>query len=163
MTDDRELTEYFLDRARRDLMERYWPQLRDCISLLTEDQIWWRPNEASNSIGNLLLHVNGQLSQWIVSNFNGAELTRDRAREFTERGPIPIAELSARLASTMEESGAVLARLTPKDLATHFMFFGKSFSGLEAIFHSVSHVALHYGQIAYITKMLANRDLGFRM
>ena len=163
MTVDPQLAQFFLKRARRDLLERYRPQVRECVCSLTEEQIWWRPNEASNSIGNLVLHITGQIGQWLLASFNRTEFTRNRAQEFAERGPIPISTLLVRFDSTIEEAGVVLARLTPEELAGSHVIFGKTVSGLEAVFHSVSHFALHYGQIAYITKWLTGRDLGFRL
>lgn len=159
MTDP--LAPIFLDSARHLLLERYWPRLRECVCSLTEEQVWWRPNDASNSIGNLLLHLNGNLGQWLIASFNRTEDTRNRPSEFSERGPTPVAGLLARLAATVEEAGAVLARLTPADLAATYEIQGYKVSGLYAVFDTVEHFGLHYGQIAYITKMLENRDLGF--
>lgn len=161
MADDSQLAQIFADTARRALVEQHWPRLRDCVCSLTEEQIWWRPNEASNSIGNLLLHLNGNIGQWIVAAFNRGEDTRNRPSEFSERGPTPAAGLLARLGGTIEEAGAVLARLTPADLEATYQIQGYSVTGLYAVFHAVEHFALHYGQITYITKTLQNRDLGF--
>lgn len=96
----------FLETARHQLLDRYWPRLRECVCSLTEEQLWWRPNEASNSIGNLLLHLNGNIGQWIVAAFNRTEDLRNRPSEFSELGPTPVAGLLARLASTVEEAGA---------------------------------------------------------
>lgn len=159
MTDP--LAPIFLDSARHLLLDRYWPRLRECVCSLTEEQIWWRPNEASNSIGNLLLHLNGNLGQWLVASFNRTEDMRNRPSEFSERGPTPVAGLLARLAATVEAAGAVLARLTPDDLAATYEIQGYKVSGLHAVFDTIEHFGLHYGQIAYITKMLTDRDLGF--
>lgn len=156
-----EIAQLFLRTARRALIEEHWPRLRECVCSLTEEQLWWRPNEASNSIGNLLLHLNGNIGQWIVASFNRTESARNRPAEFSEHGPAPVAGLLARLAATLEEAGAVLARLTAADLEATFEIQGYTVTGLYAVFHAVEHFAMHYGQIAYITKTLANRDLGF--
>jgi hypothetical protein len=72
----------FLEFSRRKLLEEYWPRLQGCVVALTEKQVWWRPNEASNSIGNLLLHLNGNVRQWLIVSFNRVEDTRDRPTEF---------------------------------------------------------------------------------
>jgi Protein of unknown function (DUF1572) len=151
----------FLDIARRALIEDHWPRLSKCACSLTEEQLWWRPNDASNSIGNLLLHLNGNISQWIVAAFNRTECTRNRPAEFSECGPAPVAGLVARLVGTVEEAGAVLTRLTEADLLATYEIQGYTVTGLYAIYHSVEHFAQHYGQIAYITKLLQSRDLGF--
>lgn len=151
----------FLETARKSLIDEHWPRLRECVCSLTEEQLWWRPNEASNSIGNLLLHLNGNLGQWIVCSFNRDEDRRNRPSEFSERGPVPIAGVLARLASTVEEAGAVLARLTEADLLATYQIQGYTVTGLYAVFHCIEHFSQHYGQIAYITKALGGRDLGF--
>lgn len=156
-----ETAQLFLETACKSLVERHWPRIKECVCSLTEEQLWWRPNEASNSIGNLLLHLNGNLDQWLVASFNRTEDTRNRPSEFSERGPVPAAGLLARLASTVEEAGAVLGRLTEADLLRTYEIQGFTVTGLYAVYNAVEHFAMHYGQIAYITKMLQNRDLKF--
>lgn len=151
----------FLETARNALIERHWPHLRECVCSLTEEQVWWRPNDSSNSVGNLLLHLNGNIGQWIVAAFNRTEDARNRPSEFSERGPTPVTGLLARLASTVEEAGAILTRLTEDDLVAKYEIQGYTVTGLYAVFHAIEHFAMHYGQIAYITKELQNRDLGF--
>jgi hypothetical protein len=160
-TDNPQLAHLFLDTARRALIEDHWPRLSTCVCSLTEEQLWWRPNEASNSIGNLLLHLNGNIGQWIVCNFNRSEDRRNRPCEFSERGPLPVGSVLPRLAGTVEEAGEVLARLTAADLEATYEIQGYKVTGLYAVFHAVEHFALHYGQIAYIVKTLQNKDLGF--
>lgn len=160
-TDNPQLVQIFLDTARRALIQEHWPRISECVCSLTEEQIWWRPNEASNCIGNLLLHLNGNIDQWIVCNFNRTEDRRNRPCEFSEQGPMPGGPLLARLGGTVEEAGAVLARLTAADLEATYQIQGYTCTGLYAVFHAVEHFAEHYGQIAYITKAFKNKDLGF--
>src|SRR6266699_1542366 len=83
----------FLQFSRHKLLEQYWPRLRSCVESLTDEQVWWRPNEASNSIGNLILHLNGNVQQWLVASFNRLDDTRDRPVEFATREGIPAAAL----------------------------------------------------------------------
>ena len=128
---------------------------------LTLQQIWWRPNPASNSIGNLILHLNGNVWQWIVASFNGLEDQRNRPAEFSATGDLPAADLLARLGETMEEVAKVLARLTPEDLRATYHIQGYTVTGLAAVYQVVEHFGLHYGQIVYIAKALEGRDLGF--
>lgn len=156
-----EIARLFLDTARKSLVDDHWLRLRTCVSSLSDEQLWWRPNEASNSIGNLLLHLNGNVGQWILATFNRAEDTRNRPQEFSERGPVPAAELLARLGATVEQAGATLERVTDADLQATYTIQGYTVSGLYAIHHSIEHFAMHYGQIAYITKLLQDRELGF--
>jgi uncharacterized damage-inducible protein DinB len=158
---DAELTTLFLECSRHQLLEQSWPRLRQCVESLTDEQIWSRPNSASNSIGNLLLHLNGNVRQWIVDSFNQRENHRNRPAEFSETRLIPKAELLSILAATLEEVRTVLTRLTTADLVASYEIQGYNPTGLEVVYHVVEHFALHYGQIIYITKMLTAQDLGF--
>ncbi|HYR82854.1 MAG TPA: DUF1572 family protein, partial [Terriglobia bacterium] len=119
------------------------------------------PNDASNSIGNLILHLNGNVRQWLVSSFKGSDDTRDRPAEFRERQLIPASALLETLGTTLNEASDVLASLSESDLLTTFKIQGYTVSGLEAVYQVVEHFGLHYGQIAYITKLLRGEDLGF--
>ena len=151
----------FLDYSRAKLIDEYWPRMRVCVESLTGEQVWWRPNEASNSIGNLLLHLNGNVRQWLVASFNRQDDTRHRPAEFAGRDPIPARLLLDRLAATLDEAAAVLDRLTAADLAAAMQIQGYSVTGLDAVYQVVEHFGRHYGQIIYITKMLRGQDLGF--
>jgi uncharacterized damage-inducible protein DinB len=156
-----QLAKHFLDTARGSLVEQHWLKIQNCVAPLTEEQIWWRPNEASNSIGNLLLHLNGNIGQWLVASFERRQDTRNRPQEFNARGAVTASELLARLGATVEEAGRVLARLMPEELLANYEIQGYTVTGLYAVFHAVEHFALHYGQIAFITKSLSGQDLGF--
>lgn len=151
----------FLEFSRRKLLEQYWPRLRSCVESLSDEQVWWRPNETSNSIGNLILHLNGNVRQWLVSSFKHLEDTRERPAEFRERQAIPSRVLLEKLDTTMNEASEVLASLTEADLLTTFNIQGYTVSGLEAVYQVVEHFGMHYGQILYIAKLLRGEDLGF--
>jgi len=153
--------ELFLQFSRNKLLEQYWPRLRKAVETLSEEQLWWRPNDASNSIGNLILHLNGNVWQWLVASFNRLEDKRDRPAEFNATGDLLAAALLDRLGQTLEEAAKVLARLTPEELLTTWHIQGYTVSGLAAVYQVVEHFGLHYGQIVYITKMQEGRDLGF--
>lgn len=160
MAEDRS-AQLFLEFSRNKLLEQYWPRLRKAVEPLSLEQIWWRPNEASNSIGNLILHLNGNVWQWLVASFNGIEDKRNRPAEFSATGDLSADDLLARLGETIEEAAKVLARLTPDELHATYEIQGYTVSGLRAVYQVVEHFALHYGQIVYITKALEGRDLGF--
>jgi hypothetical protein len=155
------LTALFLVFSHGKLLEQYWPRLRGCVESLTDEQVWWRPNEASNSIGNLILHLNGNVRQWLVSSFNRLEDTRDRPAEFSERRVIPAAALLEKLGATMQDASEVLARLTEADLLTTFQIQGYTVNGLRAVYQVVEHFGMHYGQIVFITKLVRADDPGF--
>jgi uncharacterized damage-inducible protein DinB len=156
-----DVTTLFLEFSRHQLLEQYWPRLRECVEPLTESQVWWRPNESSNSIGNLILHLNGNVWQWIVAGFNRLEDARDRPAEFKAEGGMPAAVLLDRLGETVQEAAKVIARLTDKDLLARYGIQGYHASGLEVVYHVVEHFGMHYGQILYISKSLSGKDLGF--
>jgi hypothetical protein len=151
----------FLEHSRTRMLEQHWPRLRICVESLNDEQVWWRPNETSNSVGNLILHLNGNVTQWLIGSFRKLEDRRDRPAEFRERQMIPRAELLEKLGATMKDASAVLSSVTEADLLATYEIQGYKVTGLDAVYQVVEHFGLHYGQIAYITKMLRDKDLGF--
>ena len=160
-TTDAELARLFLTSSRNRLFNEHWPRLKACVEPLTVDQIWRRPNEASNSVGNLILHLNGNVTQWIVTSFNNERDKRNRPEEFATSGGLTAAELLDRLGATLTEAARVLDRLTAAELLAPYEIQGYKTCGLDAVYHVVDHFGLHFGQIAYITKNLTGKDLGF--
>jgi uncharacterized damage-inducible protein DinB len=158
---DFSVVDLFLKFSTQKLVMEYWPRLRECVESLTDEQVWWRPNEVSNSIGNLMLHLNGNVRQWLVTSFNDTEDSRTRSAEFSERAGIARSTLIARLDATVQDAAAVLSRLTEGDLLAKFRIQGYDGTGLDAVYHVVEHFGMHYGQIVYITKLLRGADLGF--
>jgi hypothetical protein len=154
-------SDLFLKFSGRKLVDQYWPRLRSCVESLSDEQVWWRPNSASNSIGNLVLHLNGNVRQWLVVAFNRLQDTRDRPAEFKAQPGLGASALVTQLGKTMAEASEVLARLRESDLTASYEIQGYHVSGLEAVYQVVEHFGLHYGQIVYITKMLRAEDLGF--
>ena len=151
----------FLQFSRHKLTDQYWPRMRTCVESLSDEQVWWRPNPASNSIANLMLHLNGNVTQWLIASFEQSEDKRDRPAEFARTEGMSRAELVDMLGATMERAAAVLGRLTEAELRTVYEIQGYRITGLEAVYQVVEHFGLHYGQIAYITKILRDEDLGF--
>ena len=151
----------FLEFSREKLLEQYWPRLRGCVERLSDEQVWWRPNDASNSIGNLILHLNGNVRQWLLASFKRSADLRDRPAEFRERRLIPAYEVLEKLGTTMKDASEVLGSLGEADLLTTFEIQGYTVTGLHAVYQVVEHFGLHYGQIVYITKLLHGEDLGF--
>jgi len=158
---DTELAALFIEHSRKRLLEQHWPCLKACVEPMTVEQIWWRPNEASNSIGNLILHLNGNVMQWLVASFNRDQDKRDRPAEFAAVGGLTATELLARLSATLDEAAKVLDRLTVDELLAPYEIQGYHVRGLDAVYQVVEHFGLHYGQIAYIAKSLSGRDLEF--
>ena len=155
------LAELCVRQWRSRFEERYLPRIVGCLEQLSDEEIWWRPNEASNSIGNLVLHVCGNMRQWIISGLGGAADLRERDKEFAERRPVARKALLGRFQQTVSEAGVVMARLESAALTRRFRIQGYDVTGYEAAAHVIEHVAYHAGQIIYITKLKRAKDLGF--
>jgi uncharacterized damage-inducible protein DinB len=151
----------FLAEARHHLAEDYLPKIERCLERLTDEQVWWRAGEHSNSVGNLLLHLEGNLQQWVVCGAGGRRDLRERDREFAERRVVPREELLAALRAAVTEAGDVLARLDPAALLEERRVQGLGVTLLAAIFHAVEHFSMHTGQIILLTKVLTGGDLAF--
>jgi uncharacterized damage-inducible protein DinB len=151
----------FIAQAEHVLKQVYLPRIIACLQQLSPQQIWWRPNEASNSAGNLALHLAGNVRQWIVSGLGGASDTRKRDLEFSERGPLPRRALVGRLRTAVEDACRVLGKLSPHDLARPYAIQKFRVTGMEAVFHVTEHFSHHAGQIILLTKMLRGSDLEF--
>jgi len=132
-----------------------------CLGKLNEDQLWARGGENENAIGNLALHLKGNVSQWILCSLGGHSLRRDRDGEFAARGGFTAAELSADLRDTVEQAAQIISALTTEQLTRRYEIQNYQVSGVEAVYHVVEHFAEHTGQIIFATKMLTREDMGF--
>ena len=151
----------FIARASEFLLGDYLPKIERCLEKLTDEQIWWRANEESNSIGNLILHLCGNARQWIICGVGGQPDNRNRDAEFERRDPIPRAELLMLLRSTLSEIQTTLETVDPSILLERRKIQGHDVDILEAIFHVTEHFSMHTGQIIMLTKMLTSSDLRF--
>jgi uncharacterized damage-inducible protein DinB len=156
MTD---IAQHFINEARSYLSAKYLPKIESCLESLTDEDVWRRANSESNSIGNLLLHLNGSTRMWITSGVGGAPDWRDRQQEFDERAMLPRAELLAQLKQTVAEADGVLANVDREELLRRRLIRGEEVTALEAIFHAVEHFSMHAGQIIMLTKMRTGKDL----
>lgn len=151
----------FLERARYFLGTEYRTQLRLAVEALREDDVWWRANDQSNSVGNLLLHLNGNVTQWILGGVGRQANDRHRAAEFAARGGPSKAALLADLDRTFDEVDTVLAGLADADLLEQRTIQGRDITVLGAIFHVVEHFSGHLGQIILIAKLRAPGAINF--
>lgn len=156
-----EVGQAFIDRSRAFLTSEYLPKIRSCLDELPQSDLWWRPNAQSNSVGNLLLHLSGNVRQWIVSGVGGEPDTRKRHAEFEAEGGRDREQLLDLLEGTVRDADRVLAGLDPDRLLESLTIQGTDTSVLAAIYHVVEHFGMHTGQIAYITKLRTGTDLGF--
>ena len=151
----------FLAQSREYLTGHYLPKIRASVDHLSDPDLWWRPNEVSNSIANLMLHLAENITQWIVSGVGGTIDRRDRAPEFSRRDGLLKSELLAILGAAVRDADIVLARTSRAALAEPRKIQGREVTVLEAIYHVVEHFSMHTGQIAYISKLRSGEDLGF--
>lgn len=128
-------------------------KIRHCLGQLSEDQVWWRPHASMNAIGNLILHLCGNVRQWIVAGCGGAPDVRDRPREFSEKRAIPKTELLGRLDEVVAAATEALSKMTPEELLKARRIQGFDVTGLGAIFESVPHFKGHTQEIICLTRM----------
>jgi uncharacterized damage-inducible protein DinB len=150
----------FLDYAVEKL-EQLMGRIEICLGMLSEEQIWFRGNKNENAIGNLLLHLSGNVRQWILSSLGDEPDHRNRNSEFDAQGGFTAVELAARLRQTVERAINTVAGLTPERLARRYEIQTYRVSGVEAVFHVVEHFSYHTGQIIFATKSFTGGDLGF--
>ncbi len=136
-------------------------RVQDCLGRLTNDQIWMRNTENENSIGNLVLHLCGNMGQWIGSGVAGKPDMRQRDAEFAARGNVRPAELSERLAAATAETAGIIRSLDPARLTEKSTIQKYNITLMEAIYHVVEHFAQHSAQIMFATKLLTGQDLGY--
>jgi uncharacterized damage-inducible protein DinB len=144
-----------------DKLTQFAERIEVCAGKLNDDQIWARGHESSNAIGNLMLHLNGNVRQWIVGALGGSPGERNRDAEFAARGTTTAADLTTRLRKTVDEAAQVISALTTEQLTKTYDIQSYPVSGVEAVYHVVEHFAEHTGQIIFATKLLTGEDLGF--
>jgi hypothetical protein len=136
-------------------------KITHCLDQLTDEQVWWRPMPSMNSIANLLLHLCGNVRQWIISGVGGAEDTRNRPQEFSQRGPIGKDELLQRLTETVGKAKEAMAKASAADLVRGHRVQSFEVTGIGAIFHSVSHFQGHTQEIIHMTRCQLGEDYKF--
>jgi uncharacterized damage-inducible protein DinB len=148
-----------------DKLRQFVDRIESCVGKLDEDQIWTRGTSESfenqNAIGNLMLHLAGNVRQWIVSTLGNQADHRNRDGEFNARGGVSSAELISKLRDTVEQATQIIASLSTQQLTRSYAVQGYTVSGVQAVFHVVEHFSQHTGQIIFATKMLTGADMGF--
>jgi uncharacterized damage-inducible protein DinB len=137
----------------------YLAQIERCAGVLSTEQLWHRPNEHVNSAANLILHLTGNVRQWIVAKVGGEAIERDRPAEFAARDGRPAGEIVPLLRTAVERACAVIKELDTEALAAPRTIQGYEILTQTAVVHVVEHFAFHAGQIIHATKWLADVDL----
>lgn len=158
---NQEFADDFLRETVRLLEVDFLPRLRSCVESLSEQELWWRPNQNCNSVGNLLLHLEGNVRQWVIAGVGGAPDERQRDREFSSREGQSAGQLLSQLEETLSEACATILSLPPARLLETTRIQIYEVSLMQAILHVVEHFSHHLGQIIYLTKSVRDVDLGF--
>jgi hypothetical protein len=150
MTD---IGESFIKEARRRLVQHFPDQIRACLDALSEEDLWWRPHESANSVGNLVLHLCGSSRHFMGRGVGGSGYARNRPGEFAERGPVPRLDLQRVLEETVAETAGLLDALAPERLRETTDRAGDVQTVQYLISRTSHHWAVHTGQIVYVTKL----------
>lgn len=156
MTNEERFIEYSAEK-----LTQHTTRISACLDKLSPDQVWQRGSDSENAVGNLVLHLAGNVRQWIGTGVGGQTDIRARDAEFAARGDIQPPELKRRIETAVAESCAVIRGLTAERLAETITVQGYNVTVLEAVYHVVEHFAGHAGQILFATKLFTSQDLGF--
>jgi hypothetical protein len=148
------MNDFALASLRARITRVFPAQIRAAVESLTDEQIWWRPNEGSNSVGNIVLHLTGSLNHFLNRNIGHIDYTRDRAAEFAERRAIPKSELLALFDDMVAKAERTFDSLTPAALGDPSPEPTMHTIVLEDLINIATHLANHAGQIVWIAKML---------
>jgi len=149
-----DVTQAFLAESRRNLLAAH-ARLEHCLAQLSDDQLWHRPRPEMNSLANLLLHLTGNVGQWIISAIDNSPTTRNRPEEFAARDPIPKADLQATLKSTVDRAAAAITAIPNAEvLLAPRRIQGNDTTVLTAIYHSVAHFEGHTQEFIAMTRQL---------
>ena len=160
MDKERELQEELVWNAGYRMKESL-RMIKICLDQLTEEQVWQKPNESTNSIANLILHLCGNITQYGIASIQDLEDERKRDEEFSTESGYTKAELTQRLEDTISDAKRAFYDAPLNELLRKRNVQGFNFSGVGNIIHVTEHLSYHTGQIALYTKMLNNQDLGF--
>ncbi|MEL7002094.1 MAG: DinB family protein [Bacteroidota bacterium] len=136
-------------------------KIEKCFTQLSQDEIWKSPNDSSNSIGNLVLHLCGNIRQYAISSLGKTTDIRQRDEEFSKGQSLPKEDLLQRLKDTTEEAKSIISKADIDNLLRKRNVQGYYFSGMGVVIHVTEHYSYHTGQIALLTKLWKNKDLGF--
>ena len=148
-------------RFSAEKLEQLCGRIEDCLGRLSYEQIWTRGSDAENAVGNLVLHLCGNVTQWIGSGVAGRPDRRQRDAEFAARGEVQATELATRIRAVVADAVSVIRSLDPARLTEHILPQNYDVTVLEAIYHVVEHFSMHTGQILFATKLLTGQDLGY--
>jgi len=157
---EKELTQEIIAQSIFRMQENP-PRIKNCLERLSEAEVWQKPNATSNSIGNLILHLCGNITQYIIASLGATKDKRVRDLEFSTTGGLSKAELFEKIDQVVKDATEVISQCEAEDLLKVRSVQGFEFSGIGIIIHVVEHLSYHTGQIAFWTKFVKEEDLGF--
>ncbi len=151
----------FLERSRYYLGVEYPAKISAAVRTVPPDRLWWKPHDSANSVGNLLLHLAGNVRQWVVSGISGAPDVRQRHTEFSATGGGDTNALLAQLQRAVDDAVAVIDALSPEALGQTRRIQGRDTTVFAALYHVVEHFAGHTGQIILLAKQFTPEAVRF--
>ena len=136
-------------------------KITNCLNELEETEIWNRPNENSNSVGNLILHLCGNIRQYAISSLGQIRDIRERDKEFSAKGGYSKNELIENLIAAIEQAKKIILNIGEAELLKSRYVQGNLHTGIGIIIHVTEHYSYHTGQIIFWTKLLKNKDLRY--
>jgi hypothetical protein len=136
-----------------DCLDACMARIRHCTSQLSDVQVWWRPHASMNSIANLILHLTGNVRQWIDSGIGGAADIRVRPAEFSQREPIPASQLLGQLQAAVNDAKSALLSASTENMLARRRIQGYDVSGFGALFDCIPHFKGHTQEIVCFTRM----------
>ncbi|MBA4058162.1 MAG: hypothetical protein C0490_25830 [Marivirga sp.] len=154
------ITTEFVGQSISRLQENT-PKIKKCLDEMSEEEIWRRPNPSCNSVGNMILHLCGNITQYIISSLGGIADNRQRDLEFSTEGGYNKIELFGKLKSTVTQATEIISKINPEEMLTRHSVQGFDLSVIGIVVHVVEHYSYHTGQIIYWTKLLKDKDMSF--
>ncbi len=142
-------------------MQENLPRIQKCLDLLSQEQVWQKPNESSNSIANLILHLCGNITQYIHSSLGHQPDHRTRYEEFSTTSGLIKKELYSKIETTINVASEIIKACSNEELQRRRNVQGFTLTGIGCAIHVCEHLSYHVGQIALLTKLMTNKDLGF--
>lgn len=154
------ITKEFIEQSVLYFSENL-PRIEKCLNELSDDELWQRPNSSSNSIGNLVLHLCGNITQWVISGLGNEPDNRNRDSEFEANSGFTNDELKEKISTTIIKAVSIIKNLDENDLTGVKSVQGDNYSGIAIIIHVTEHLSYHTGQITFWTKCLKDKDMGY--
>jgi uncharacterized damage-inducible protein DinB len=155
-----QLNDLLIAEVHRRIFEEGRTRIHLCLDSLSEEEVWHRPNEHTNPVGNLVLHLCGNVRQWVVAGLGGRADSRQRSQEF-EKHNLSKEQLKIHLRETLEEVRETLAQISPEDLVKSYPVQVYEEKGVSILVHVMEHFSYHVGQMTLLVKMLKNKDMGY--